>query len=135
VSSEPVYNPTGQPVSGYKLPLDTSSITFSLGVSVFSHLVAADADHYVAELGRVTAPGGFGSHTFFLLDHIEVLLGDRWTFAHEMGGCRVESTRYPEAAVAFRAIDVRSMFARHDLEVIEVLDTDQHQQTVVVRRA
>lgn len=129
-----VYNPTGRRVGSYRLPLEASSITFSLGVSVFSHLLPDDAAHYAAELGRVTAPGGMGSHTFFLLDHIHGLLGDRWTFAHELEGCRVESLRYPEAAVAFREADVRSLFARHSLEVVEVLDTDQHQQTVVFRR-
>jgi len=129
-----VYNPGGGPVTGYHLPLAADSVTFSLGVSVFSHLVAADAAHYAAELGRVTAPGGVGSHTFFLLDYIDRLLGDRWTFAHEAEGCRLESTRYPEAAVAFWEADVRSMFAGRGLEVTQVLDTDQHQQTVVFRR-
>jgi SAM-dependent methyltransferase len=129
-----VYNPAGGPVAGYKLPLDTASVTFSLGVSVFSHLLADDFAHYAAELGRVTAPGGFGSHTFFLLDHIDVLLGDRWTFAHQMDGCRLESRKYPEAAVAYWEADVRSTFAEHGLEVVEILDTEFHQQTLVIRR-
>ena len=129
-----VYNPAGQPMGGYRLPLETGSVDFSLGLSVFSHLVAADAGHYAAELGRVMAPGAFGCHTFFLLDHLAGRLGDRWTFAHELDGCHVESTRYPEAAVAFREADVRAMFARHGLDVVAVLDPDQHQQTVVLRR-
>lgn len=130
-----VYNPAGQQVESYRLPLEASSITFSLGVSVFSHLLPADAAHYAAELGRVMTPGAWGSHTFFLLDHIQGLLGDRWTFEHQLDGCRVENIRYPEAAVAFGEADVRSMFARHGLEVTDVLDTDQHQQTVVLRRS
>lgn len=127
-----VYHPLGQPTGDYALPLDDSSITFSLGVSVFSHLLRQDAEHYASELGRVTAPGGFGSHTFFLLDHIDTLLGDRWTFAHQADGCRVENVKYPEAAVAYFEEDVRAMFARHQLQVVDVLDTDQHQQTVVI---
>jgi len=129
-----VYNPGGSPVPGYRLPLAAGSVTFSLGVSLFSHLVAQDATHYAAELGRVTQPGGYGSHTFFLLDYIEGLLGDRWTFTHEAEGCRLQSARYPEAAVAYREADVRMMFARSAFEVIDVLDKDQHQQTVVIRR-
>lgn len=129
-----VYNPGGRPVTGYRLPLEDSSVTFSLGISVFSHLVSADAAHYAAELGRVTVPGGFASHTFFLLDHIRSLLGDRWTFAHEADGCWLENPRYPEAAVAYRQDDVGAMFSRHGLEIIEVLDKHLHQQTVVFRR-
>lgn len=129
-----VYNPAGQPAAGYRLPAATSTITFSLGISVFSHLVRADAAHYAAELGRVTAPGGYACHTFFLLDHIQALLGDRWTFNHELDGCWVENPKYPEAAVAFRQSDVAMMFSPHGLEIVEVLDKNLHQQTVVFRR-
>ena len=129
-----VYNPTGQPVTSYRLPVEDASMTFSLGISVFSHLVNSDAAHYAAELGRVTEPGGFAVHTFFLLDHIGPLLGDRWTFAHEADGCWLENPRYPEAAVAFRQDDVAAMFSRQGFEMVDVLDKDLHQQTVVFRR-
>jgi len=130
-----IYNPGGAPVPTYRLPLDDSTVDFSFGISVFSHLVHAAATHYAAELGRVTVPGGMAVHTFFLLDHIQGLLGDRWTFAHEAEGCRLESASYPEAAVAFREADVADMFEAHGLQIVDVLDKDLHQQTVVFRRA
>lgn len=129
-----VYNPGGVPVPTYLLPLADSSVDFSFGISVFSHLVSADAAHYAAELGRVMVPGGVAAHTFFLLDHIQGLLGDRWTFAHEAPGCRLENVAYPEAAVAFREADVAAMFLAQGLAMVEVLDKDLHQQTVVFRR-
>lgn len=130
-----VYNPQGQPMSSYRLPVKDASTSFSLGISVFSHLLRADTAHYASELGRVTQPGGFACHTFFLLDHIGSRLGDRWTFAHEADGCWVENPRYPEAAVAYREADVIAMFDAHGLEVTEVLDKDSHQQMVIFRRA
>jgi hypothetical protein len=129
-----VYNPGGHRVAAYRFPVDDASIDFSLGVSVFSHLVAADTAHYAAELGRATADGGHASHTFFLLEHVQALLGDRWTFAHELDGCWVENPRYPEAAVAYRQTDVVDLFAGHGLDLVEVADVDRHQQTVVFRR-
>lgn len=129
-----IYNPRGRPATGYQFPAKASSIDFSLGISVFSHLVTADAAHYAAELARTTAAGGIACHTFFLLDHINRRLGDRWTFGHELDGCWVENPKYPEAAVAFRQADVAEMFFRHGMEIIEVLDSDQHQQMVVFRR-
>jgi len=129
-----VYNPTGQPVASYRLPLVDGSISFSLGISIFSHLLRADAAHYAAELGRVTEPGGYACHTFFLLDHLRPRLGDRWTFAHEAEGCWLENPKYPEAAVGFNEADVVAMFAPNGLEIVEVLDKDLHQQTVVFRR-
>ena len=130
-----VYNPAGRPATTYRFPVDDASVDFSLGISVFSHLVRADAAHYAAELGRVTAPGGHAAHTFFLLDHLVPLLGDRWTFAHEADGCWLENPKYPEAAVAFREKDVAEMFGSQGLELVEVLDMSQHQQTLVFRRA
>ena len=129
-----IYNPSGRPVTSYRLPLDDSSVTFSLGISIFSHLLRADAAHYGAELGRVTVPGGVACHTFFLLDHIQPLLGDRWTFAHEADGCWLENVKYPEAAVAFQQRDVADMFSAHGLEMVDVLDKHLPQQTVVFRR-
>lgn len=129
-----VYNPGGRPVTGYRLPLADGSMTFSLGVSLFSHLVSRDARHYAAELARVTAAGGFAVHTFFLLDHLDGHLGDRWTFDHEAEGCRLENEKYPEAAVAFWEGDIRAMFAEQGFEVVDLLDTELHQQTIVFRR-
>lgn len=129
-----VYNPGGTPIQGYRLPVADQSATFSLGISVFSHLVAAHADYYAGELARVTSPGSFACHTFFLLDHIQRLLGDRWTFSHEADGCWLESQKYPEAAVAYWMGDVKEMFESKGLTVVEVLDRDQHQQLVVFRR-
>lgn len=130
-----VYNPTGRPATTYRFPADDASVDFSLGISVFSHLVHADAAHYAEELGRVTAPGGFAAHTFFLLDHLGHLLGDRWTFSHEADGCWLENPKYPEAAVAFREKDVAEMFRSEGLDMVEVLDTADHQQTIIFRRA
>jgi hypothetical protein len=37
--------------------------------------------------------------TFFCIEHVE--LGGRWTFRHRRGNAYIESTRYPEAAVAY----------------------------------
>jgi len=130
-----VYNPAGRPPTTYRCPVDDASIDFSLGISVFSHLVRADAAHYAAELGRVTAPGGYAAHTFFLLNHLGHLLGDRWTFSHEFDGCWLENPKYPEAAVAFREKDVVEIFGSQGLELMEVLDKSEHQQTIVFRRA
>ena len=129
-----VYNPHGTPASQYTFPICDASVTFSLGISVFSHLLWDDTVRYAAELGRTTATGGIAAHSFFLLDHIGHLLGDRWTFEHEIGRCLVENPKYPEAAVAYHQEDVAEVFADHGLHVLTVLDQDRHQQTVVFEK-
>ena len=129
-----VYNPTGSPASDYRFPVEDASVDFSLAVSVFSHLLAADTAHYAAELGRVTAPGGYASLSFFLLEHVQALLGDRWNFEHELEGCWVEYPKYPEAAVAYNEATIVDLFAQHGLSLEAINDRDQHQQTLIFRR-
>jgi SAM-dependent methyltransferase len=63
------YNPHGaQRADEYRFPYDDASFDFVVATSVFTHLLEADATRYVAECGRVLAPGGRLFATFFLLD-------------------------------------------------------------------
>ena len=62
------YNPRGsQRADEYRFPYEDASFDFVVATSVFTHLLEADATHYVAECARVLAPGGRLFATFFLL--------------------------------------------------------------------
>lgn len=129
-----VYNPSGGPAAAYRFPLADGSVSTVLALSVFSHLLWDDTAHYVAELERVSDTAATAVLTFFLIDDIAPRLGGRWSFAHEVGPCRVQSLRYPEAAVAYREDDVAGLLARHGFEIADVLDRSGPQQTVIARR-
>jgi SAM-dependent methyltransferase len=63
------YNPHGsQRADEYRFPYDDASFTFVFATSIFTHLLEADATHYLAECARVLAPGGRLLATFFVLD-------------------------------------------------------------------
>ena len=63
------YNPHGaQRADEFRFPFDDASFTFVFATSVFTHLLEADATHYLAECARVLAPGGRFFATFFLLN-------------------------------------------------------------------
>ena len=63
------YNPRGtQRADEYRFPYDDASFDFVVATSVFTHLLEADATHYVSECARVLAPGGRLFATFFLLN-------------------------------------------------------------------
>jgi SAM-dependent methyltransferase len=63
------YNPRGsQRADEYRFPYEDASFDFVLATSVFTHLLEADATRYLAECGRVLAPGGRLFATFFVLD-------------------------------------------------------------------
>jgi len=64
----PRYNPRGsRRADEYRFPYEDASFDFVVATSVFTHLLEADATHYVAECARVLAPGGRLFATFFLL--------------------------------------------------------------------
>ena len=63
------YNPQGsQRADEFRFPYHDASFSFVFATSVFTHLLEADATNYLAECGRVLAPGGRLLATFFLLN-------------------------------------------------------------------
>ncbi len=63
------YNPGGAELaSEYRFPYAGASFDFAFAISVFTHLVQADASRYLAEAARVLRPGGRLLSTWFLLD-------------------------------------------------------------------
>jgi SAM-dependent methyltransferase len=63
------YNPEGTiGAANFAFPYDDASFDFVLLTSVFTHMLPADSLHYLAEVGRVLAPGGRCFSTWFVLN-------------------------------------------------------------------
>lgn len=129
-----VYNPKGHDVAEYSFPAADQSITIIFSVSVFSHLLHEDAVHYIRESHRVLSTGGYLHMTLFVLDFLQERLGDRWTFAHQLDHCYVESLRYPEAAVAYDLSTITEMLTANGFSIAEIYHKDLHQQTIVAKK-
>ena len=64
-----VYNPDGvHRAEEYSFPHDSATFDFAFATSVFTHMLAPEVDHYLAEIERVLRPGGCVFATFFLLN-------------------------------------------------------------------
>jgi SAM-dependent methyltransferase len=117
----PHYNPLGRvAASEYRFPFPDDAFDFVIATSLFTHLLPAAAERYLAEVRRVLAPGGTLAATFFLLDETaaERIAAGRspLTFlpaAQEPA--LVEDLERPEAAVAYPAAVVVAALARHGL--------------------
>ena len=62
------YNPGGTLDAGsYRFPSDDGACDLVIATSLFTHLLPAAAEHYLAEVARVLAPGGrlFGTWLLF----------------------------------------------------------------------
>ena len=120
----PMYNPKGRfAPSGYRFPFESESFDFAFLTSVVTHMLPAGTDRYLSEVARVLRPGARCLITWFLLDaeaERRIRLGTSPTrFAHELGGCRVVDAGVPESAVAYLENDVRELYDRNRLEIVE----------------
>ncbi len=69
ISTTPSTTPPGpRPRVDYRFPYDDDAFDLVFATSVFTHLVTAEALHYLDEVARVLAPGGRALLTFFVLD-------------------------------------------------------------------
>jgi SAM-dependent methyltransferase len=107
----------------FTFPLADASVDFVYLGSVFTHLLPAAVERYVAEIGRLLTPGGRGVVSCFVLNderRAEVERGHAFLafpVVHPSGVCRLHDAATPEAAVAFEESFLRSAFARHALKV------------------
>ncbi len=100
------YNPRGRvKASDYAFPFDKDSFDFAILVSVFTHMLPEDMEHYISEVAHLLKPGGTCFATYFLLNPktLEDIETRKSAFDFQFGGdrCRMVSREVPEAAVAY----------------------------------
>lgn len=114
------YNPRGRfKPAEYRFPFPDADFDLVFLVSVFSHLLPNDMDHYISEISRILRPGGKCLITMFLLDE-EARQGvaagkSALQFVYELQGCWTTDPVTPETAVAYDASAIAPTFKRHSL--------------------
>lgn len=119
------YNPKGRhPAAQYRLPYDDNTFTLVVLFSVFTHMMPADVDNYVSEIGRVLAPGGRTFITCFLVnDETEKLMNGpntRIRFTHRVPPYWTYSPRVPELAIGYDESWTRALYTRNGLTIDEI---------------
>ncbi len=112
-----LYNPTGrEPALDYRFPYDEESFDLVLATSVFTHLLAPSADHYLAQSARVLTPGGRLFCTWFLLsgDHRQAPPSP-FRFHDATLPAAIADPLTPDAAVAYDEGWVRERLSVHGL--------------------
>jgi SAM-dependent methyltransferase len=118
------YNPGGTvKAAEYVLPYGDASFDVVCLFSVFTHMLTADVERYVAEISRVLRPGGRLSATFLIINDETAKSmrsgrgiydftyheGPQWLFEEGMSS--------PELAVAYEEQYVREVYARNGMGV------------------
>lgn len=105
----------------YKFPFEAETFDFVFSNSLFTHLVPADAENYLREIGRVLKPGGRTLNTMFLLNEQSRAAISDDQLPHELEGglARVKRLDRPEAMIAFDETWLRGICAEAGLDVVE----------------
>jgi SAM-dependent methyltransferase len=118
------YNPRGshQPTE-YQFPYPTGSFDFVFMTSVFTHMLAADMQHYLSEIARILKPNGRCMISMFLLNPESQGLMDggksRFRLTIARPDCMILREDQPENTVGYGEVFIRQCFARNALEIIE----------------
>lgn len=113
------YNPSGAYLaSEYRFPFPKNSFDFAFLTSVFTHMLPAEVENYLAELSRVLKIGGCCMATCFLRnEESEVSMHEQKSFLKFdtllEEGCWVSNPNLPEDAVCFKEEYLVEQFHRH----------------------
>lgn len=116
------YNPGGTyAASDYRFPFPDHAFDFVFLTSIFTHMRPPEVANYLAEIGRVLAPGGRCLVTWFLLndESRRLIAADRaeLAFRYEVDGCLTANAAVPEEAIAHPQEMVEAMYARTGLSL------------------
>jgi ubiquinone/menaquinone biosynthesis C-methylase UbiE len=118
------YNPKGKiQARDYKFPFEDQFFDFVFLTSVFTHMLPADMENYVSEMGRVLKRGGKCMVTFFLLNDESTNLiqtgNSTLDFRFEIEGCLTTDKNTPEDAIAYNEKFVKRIFDKYGLMITQ----------------
>lgn len=92
-----------RPASAYRFPVRDGDVDVAFATSVFTHLLPADAEQYLKEIGRSLKPGGRALITVFLMSAPRRARMDKAFVPFHVFGpdAFVGSPKVPEAMMAF----------------------------------
>ena len=118
------YNPGGRYQSAeYRFPFPDAHFDFVFLTSVFTHMLSADMQHYLAEVARVLKPEGRCLISYFLLTPEAQALMDNNQSAFRLAiarpDCMILREDKPEQTVGYEESFVRECCRKNGLEIAE----------------
>lgn len=114
------YHPQGRMrAAEYRFPYSDESFDLAVLISVFTHMLPADMEHYVSEIARVLKQGGRCFATYFLLnaESERLMMAGKGAikFKHNFGAYRVVNAKVPELSVGYEEPYVQETYAKFGL--------------------
>ncbi len=116
--ASPYGHATGPSARTYRFPAEDATCDLVIAKSVFTHLLAEDATHYLGEIRRVLRPGKAAVVTAFLFAPDRLVRVQRaFPFGDPSGFVRWRLRSRPTAAVAYAREFFEGMIARAGLRL------------------
>ncbi len=120
-----LYNPHGKlTAQTFRFPYADAEFDRVILTSVFTHMLQAETQHYLAEIRRVLKPGGKSLITWFILNEQSergIANGaSSVKFAHKSGDCLILNPSRPDDAVAYKETSVRDLYAQNRFELFSI---------------
>ena len=114
------YNPRcGLQARDYHFPFSDEEFDIVILISVFTHMLPPDVEHYISEISRVLRPGANCIFSAFLLDdqaRARMASGQTaYNFDYELPGCWTVDPVTPETTIAYEESAIISLLLRHSL--------------------
>ena len=116
------YNPGGQmKASEYTFPYADDAFDLVVLISVFTHMLPADTERYIAEISRVLRPGGRCWASFYILnpDSIKMMNAGNGSlrFKHDHGTYWTVNDKMPELSTGYQEDYIMDVFERNKLSL------------------
>jgi SAM-dependent methyltransferase len=116
------YNPTGAIAAAeYRFPFEDNEFDLVVLNSVFTHMLPADVEHYMAEIARVLRVGGRCLISWFLLNAESTALIQAGlstlNLRHPLGPARAVRDDRPEEAIGYDEAFVLDLYRHAGLDV------------------
>lgn len=111
------YNPSGRyPASEYRFPYEDESVDLVVLVSVFTHMLAPEMEHYLSEIQRILVKDGRCFATHFLVNEESSALMESGRSSlrlrHRAGPAWLVSPGAPELSVGYDEGYARELYSR-----------------------
>ncbi|HVE88985.1 MAG TPA: class I SAM-dependent methyltransferase [Burkholderiaceae bacterium] len=111
------YNPRGKlKAADYRFPLNDATVDYVLLVSVFTHMLPEDMEHYLSEITRVLSPGGKCVISYWLADAKKGPPFHDWSES-----CEILNPAEPEHGVIYLENFVIGLYAKYGLHIQTLL--------------
>jgi ubiquinone/menaquinone biosynthesis C-methylase UbiE len=138
---------TKEVASDLRFPYPDENFDFIFLTSVFTHMLPADVENYIAEINRVLKKGKKCLMTFFILDQeseTAMLLKGEKKFRHHLGHYSLMDKSVKEANVAYQKEYILGLFKKNGFEITNFIrgnwsglergDDNQHQDIFIIKK-